>query len=78
MTLWCHRYRFERSKLTTKTTKRTKEVTLDGTQFAQLLLLYRNALQTILPFSYPNQLSSYSVDKVKFAWGEDHRKVLST
>jgi seryl-tRNA synthetase len=78
-------FRFERSKLTTKTTKTTKEVTLDGTQYDKhtSAATIQNALhedlpvsasgrtlQAILSLSHPNQLSSYSVDEVKFAWGK--------
>jgi hypothetical protein len=77
-------FRFERSKLTTKTTKTTKEVTLDGTQFNKRTTaaaiqnaLHNNlpvsasgrTLQALLSLSYPDQLSSYSVEEVRFAWG---------
>ena len=74
-------FRFERSKLTTKT---MKEVTLDGTQYGKhtSAVTIQNTLhedlpvstsgrtlQALLSLSYPDQLVSYSVNEAKFAWG---------
>jgi len=77
-------FKFERSKLTTKTTKTIKEVTFNGTDYNKhtSATTIQNALHNDLPvttsgrtlrallsLSYPEQLYSYSVNEVKFAWG---------
>ncbi|KIM71567.1 hypothetical protein PILCRDRAFT_16950 [Piloderma croceum F 1598] len=77
-------FRFERSKLTTKTITTTKEVTVDATVYDKKTSakIMQNALHNDMPvslfgwtltamlsLSYPDQLSSYSINDVKFAWG---------
>ena len=72
---------FERDKITTKTTKTTKDTTSnrynDCTSAATIQdALHRDlpfstsgrTLSTILSLSYPDDLSLYTVNKVKTAW----------
>ena len=72
---------FERDKLTTKITKTTKDITPDRYNNCTSAATIQNALHRDLPFSasrrtlsailslsYPNDLSLYTIDKVKTAW----------
>jgi hypothetical protein len=72
---------FERDKLTMKITKTTKDITPDRYNNCTSAATIQNALHRGLPFSasgrtlsailslsYPNDLSLYTIDKVKTAW----------